>query len=105
MPQPTPEITVETFVARHRHGVTLDVRERMEYAYGHVPGAQLIPMGQVASRLVEIDRNKPVHVICATGNRSRAVTDFLVAAGFDAVSVAGGTQGWMESGQPVEVGL
>jgi rhodanese-related sulfurtransferase len=105
MPDPTPEITLETFVARHQDGVTLDVREAMEWAYRHVPGAVLIPMAKLASRLGELDRATPVHVICATGNRSKAMADLMVAAGFDAVSVAGGTRGWIESGRPVEVGL
>ena len=105
MSDQTPEISLETFVERQQDGVTVDVRERMEYADGHVPGAVLIPMGQLASRLGELDRSKPVHVICATGNRSKAIADLMVAAGFDAVSVAGGTRGWAESGHPVEVGL
>ena len=45
-----------------------------------------------------------MYVICASGNRSRAMADLLVAAGFDAVSVAGGTRGWLESGRALEVG-
>lgn len=101
----TPEVTLETYVATRNHGVTVDVRERTEYAYGHVPGALWIPMGQLASRLGELDRSKPVHVICATGNRSKAMADLLVAAGFDAASVVGGTQAWITAGHPVEVGL
>ena len=83
----------------------MDVRERGEYAQGHVPGALLMPMGQLPSRLGELDRSAPVHVICATGNRSRAMTDLLVAQGFDAASVAGGTRAWIVSGRAVEVGL
>ncbi len=70
-----------------------------------MPGAVLLPMDQLASRLGEIDRAARVHVICASGNRSRAMTDVLVAAGFDAPSVVGGTQAWIESGRAVEVGL
>lgn len=103
--QQTPEETLEQYVETRAAGVTVDVRERMEYAYGHVPGALWIPMGQLASRLGELDRSKPVHVICTTGNRSKAMADLLVAAGFDAVSVAGGTQAWIAAGHPVEVGL
>lgn len=105
MTAPTPEITLEIFAARRGEGVTVDVREKMEYAYGHVPGAVLIPMGQLASRLGELDRSRPVHVICATGNRSKAMTDLLVASGFEAASVAGGTHGWIACGHSVEVGL
>jgi rhodanese-related sulfurtransferase len=62
-------------------------------------------MGQLASRLGEVDRSARVHVICASGNRSKAMTDLLVAQGFDAVSVAGGTSAWIRSGRAVGVGL
>ena len=105
MSDQTPEISVEEYAAVSRTGVTIDVRERSEYTQAHVPGAILLPMSQLASRLAEIDRSARVHVICASGNRSRAMTDLLVASGFDAVSVAGGTRGWIESGRSVGVGL
>lgn len=105
MSHPTPEISLETYAAKREAGVTVDVRERAEYAQVHVPGAVLMPMGQLASRLDELDRSARLHVICASGNRSKAMTDLLVAAGFDAVSVAGGTRAWLESGRPVGVGL
>ena len=105
MPQPTPEISLEAYAAERDAGVTIDVRERAEYAQVHVPGAVLVPMGQLASRLDELDRTGRVHVICASGNRSKAMTDLLVAAGFDAVSVAGGTQAWIESGRSLGDGL
>lgn len=105
MSHQTPEISLEDFAAQHGDGTTVDVRERGEFAQGHVPGAVLVPMGQLATRLDEIDRSSRVHVICASGNRSRAMTDLLVAQGFDAVSVAGGTSAWIASGRPVAVGL
>ena len=101
----TPEISIEAYAAEREAGVTVDVRESVEYAQAHVPGAVLVPMGHLASRLGEIDRSTRVHVICASGNRSKAMTDLLVAAGFDAVSVSGGTRAWIESGRPVGVGL
>ena len=101
----TPEISVEAFAAEREAGTTVDVREKAEYAQAHVPGAVLLPMGQLASRLGELDRSARVHVVCASGNRSRAMTDLLVAAGFDAVSVTGGTQAWIQSGRAVGVGL
>lgn len=105
MTDQTPEISLEAYAAEQARGVTIDVRERAEYAQAHVPGAVLVPMGQLASRLGEIDRSARVHVICASGNRSKAMTDLLVAAGFDAASVAGGTRAWIESGRPVGAGL
>lgn len=101
----TPEISLEDYAAEREDGITIDVRERAEYAQAHVPGAVLIPMTQLASRLGEVDRSARVHVICATGNRSKAMADLLVAQGFDAVSVTGGTQAWIASGRAVGVGL
>jgi len=105
MTHQTPEISIEAYAAERHIGVTIDVRERAEFAQAHVPGAVLMPMGQLASRLDEIDRSRRVHVICASGNRSKAMTELLVAAGFDPVSVAGGTRAWISSGRAVEVGL
>lgn len=105
MSEQTPEISLEDYAAEHKTGVTIDVREHAEYAQAHVPGAVLMPIGQLGSRLAEIDPSARVHVICASGNRSKAMTDLLVAAGFDAASVAGGTSAWIESGRAVGVGL
>jgi rhodanese-related sulfurtransferase len=105
MSDQTPEISLEEYAAERDSGVTIDVRERAEYAAAHVPGAVLMPMGQLASRLAEIDRSARIHVICASGNRSRAMADLLVAAGYDAASIAGGTHAWIESGRSVGVGL
>jgi rhodanese-related sulfurtransferase len=102
----TPEIDIEQLDrARSDHSTVVDVREPVEYVAGHVPGAALIPMGQLSSRLDEIDKNHPVYVICASGNRSAAMTDVLVAAGYDACSVAGGTSAWARSGRRLETGL
>lgn len=105
MSRPTPEITIEEFAAAQANGTTVDVRERGEYVQAHVPGAVLVPMSQLASRLGELDRSHRIHVICQSGNRSKAMTDLLVAQGFDAVSVAGGTRAWIASGRAVGVGL
>jgi rhodanese-related sulfurtransferase len=101
----TPEIDVEELAATHERGILVDVREPDEYNAGHVPGATLIPMSQLANRMGEINRASPVFVICASGNRSSAMTDLLRGAGFDAVSVAGGTGAWARSGRPLEGGL
>ena len=101
----TPEIDIEEFAAARPSGLLVDVREPDEYAGGHVPGAVLIPMGQLADRVAEIDKAAPVFVICASGNRSSAMTDLLRGAGIDAVSVAGGTGAWERSGRALEEGL
>ena len=84
--------------------VVIDVRETGEYVAGHVPGALHLPMSRLTSRLDELDRTAPVHVICASGNRSGAMTDVLIAQGFDAIDVRGGTNAWTRSGRPLVTG-
>ncbi len=97
------EVSVDTAAEMIEGGAyALDVREREEFAGGHVPGAVNIPMGQLAGRLDEVDRDRPVVVICRSGNRSDAMADVLRAAGFDAVNMVGGTLEWIEAGRPVE---
>ena len=96
------DATLSQFAAAHADGaVVVDVREPGEYVSGHVPGAVLMPMGQLPSRLSELDRDRLVYVICATGNRSGAMASLLTRAGFDARSVSGGTIAWSQSGRPV----
>lgn len=99
------ECSLDTLIQHHPQGVTvLDVREPEEYVEGHVPGALLIPMGQVPDRMDEVPREGPVYVICASGRRSQTSAAQLEEAGFDAYSVAGGTSGWIERGQEVVTG-
>jgi rhodanese-related sulfurtransferase len=99
------EIDIEQFASANTSGTVVDVRERAEFASGHVPSARLIPMTHLASRMPELDRTRPVYVICATGNRSLAMSDLLRGADFDAYSVAGGTVAWARSGRTIEGGL
>ena len=100
------DIDVDELAARMAAGaVVVDVREPGEYAAAHVPGTRLIPMGELGARIDELERDRTIHLICATGNRSGAVSRALEQAGYDAVNVAGGTDAWMRSGRPVERGL
>ncbi len=100
------EVDLDTFAAAHADGaVVLDVRNPDEYEDGHVPGAVLIPLGELNDRQGEIPDGDPVYVICAVGGRSLQATKAMVGAGYRAVSVAGGTKGWIEQGRPVVTGV
>lgn len=102
MSDATPNIDVEQFAHAHAENATvIDVREASEYAGGHVPGARLVPMGQLPGHLDELNRDEPVYVICASGNRSAAMTDLLTQSGINAYSVSGGTTAWAGSGRPL----
>ena len=92
-----PEITPAEFVARRDRGETLtllDVREDWELAVASVPGIVHIPMGQVADRIGELERDKEVVVMCRSGRRSLEVARFLQQNGFRTVNLAGGILAW-----------
>ncbi|GAB79135.1 Rhodanese-related sulfurtransferase [Austwickia chelonae] len=100
------ECTIDDLARAHSEGATVvDVREPNEYAGGHVPGAMTAPLSRLAGHLSEIPSGGVVYVICASGNRSKAATTLLTNAGHDAVSVQGGTNGWIQSGRPVVHGM
>jgi rhodanese-related sulfurtransferase len=81
----------------------LDVRDPWEYAASHVPGAQLIPLGELESRVAEVPRDRAVLAICHSGSRSLAAAGFLRSLGYPDVSnIDGGTAAWIEKGFPVE---
>jgi rhodanese-related sulfurtransferase len=81
----------------------LDVREAWEYLAGHVPGAQLIPLGELEQRVSEVPRDHEVLAICHSGQRSLAAAGYLQQLGYTAVSnVDGGTAAWIERGYPTE---
>ena len=67
------------------NGLILDVREEAEYAFGHIEGAKSIPMGELESRLDELNKDQEIYVICRTGKRSDLAAQFLVKNGFTKV--------------------
>ncbi len=68
----------------------LDTRTPMEYSRGHVEGFVNIPVDELRERLLELDKTKPVYVICQSGLRSYIATRILMGNGFDAYNFAGG---------------
>lgn len=83
----------------------LDVREPDEWAAGHIEGATLIPLGELANRVAEVPSDRQVVVVCRSGNRSAQGRDVLLGAGLPSVtSMAGGMNDWSGSGKPVVTG-
>jgi rhodanese-related sulfurtransferase len=79
----------------------LDVRNPDEWQAGHAEGAAWIPMGELAERQEELPTDREIVVICKTGGRSAQVAKALLAAGYAAVNVAGGSEAWQSAGMPI----
>lgn len=100
-----PEIDVHELERRCAGGApVIDVREYHEYVEAHVPGAVLIPLGDLPDRVDELPTDRSVLVICASGGRSRRAAEFLRRQGVDAINVIGGTIAWVEAGKTTVVG-
>jgi rhodanese-related sulfurtransferase len=80
----------------------LDVRETYEWNEGHIPNATLIPLGTLSNKLASVPKDKPIVVVCRSGNRSQSGRDILLKAGFTNVtSMSGGMLAWEAAKLPV----
>ena len=68
----------------------LDTRTPREYSHGHVEGFINIPVDELRERIDELDKTKPIYVICQSGLRSYIATRILKGNGFDCYNFAGG---------------
>ena len=83
----------------------IDVREPAEFggALGHISGAKLIPLGELAKRAGEVSRDKPVVTVCRSGARSAQAVALLQKAGLSEVAnLAGGMLRWRADGCAAE---
>lgn len=74
----------------------VDVREPDEYAVGHIPGAKLLPLGEVCTRAEEIlpDKSATWLIYCRTGRRSAEAAQKLEKQGYTALYDLGGILSW-----------
>ncbi len=91
-------ITVQELKAKLDRGekiVLIDVREPWEYNICKIPGAQLIPLGTLATEYKKLDPNAEIVLHCHMGMRSMDATQFLLQQGFkNAKNLAGGINAW-----------
>ena len=79
----------------------LDVREPHELEISHLEGADLIPLGQLAARLSELDSAEDMVVFCKAGTRSARALELLASAGFRKVkNLKGGINAWAREVDP-----
>jgi rhodanese-related sulfurtransferase len=83
----------------------VDVREATEFETVRAEGAVLVPMSTFTERMNDLPKDRPILVICQSGNRSAAVTGHLLRNGWtDVANVTGGTGEWEKAGLPVRRG-
>ena len=88
-----------------RTALLVDVRDPNEFVAVRAPGAVLFPTSSFLLRFEELPRDRPLHVICASGSRSAAVAAWLLRNGWsDVHDVAGGMTAWLRAGLEVRRG-
>jgi rhodanese-related sulfurtransferase len=100
-PERTPA-EIHPQLARYR---VVDVREVEEWhgELGRIPGAALVPLGELEQRQDELRGDGPLLLVCRSGNRSGKACARLLELGFEApTNLAGGMLAWNEEGLPVE---
>ncbi|HTJ77102.1 MAG TPA: rhodanese-like domain-containing protein [Acidimicrobiales bacterium] len=90
-----------TVAARLDDVQLVDVRLDNEWDAGHIEGAVHIPEDDLAERVDELDRSRPVVTVCRAGTRSDHAAEWLRGEGFDAHSLDGGLLAWKWAGLPL----
>lgn len=101
------EITPQALEEKVRDVQVVDVREPSEFTgpLGHIPGAKLVPLGQLQARAGEMSRDRPIVTVCRAGSRSAQAFNLLRQSGFQNVAnLSGGMLRWRAEGFPVEGG-
>jgi len=92
------DITPRALAERLRRGDAIDlidVREPYEWRIARIDGARLVPLGQVGTKVSELDRSRDIVLYCHHGFRSLTAAEFLVARGFPRVwNLSGGIDRW-----------
>jgi len=89
-------------VVATQRGQAVDLRDRDEFAQGHIPGGVNVPEEELEDRLDELSKDLPVIVVCADGDRSGHVVGELRERGYEAASVRGGMQAWRGDDMPLQ---
>jgi rhodanese-related sulfurtransferase len=100
---PDIEVTPERASQLVSDGATfIDVRESYERDAGYIDGTRHIELERLASQAESIDRSVPVVFHCRLGVRSAMAASAFRVAGFDAYTLTGGIQAWVDAGLPIE---
>jgi rhodanese-related sulfurtransferase len=101
---PTLSTLQATQLINTRNPQIVDLRSSDDYAKGSLPNARNLPAGKIGERMVELKKDKPVLLVCATGTSAGRTAALLRSRGFSEVFVlAGGIAGWRDAGLPLRV--
>ncbi len=99
---PEIEVSAERAAELAAEGATfVDVREPYEREAGYIEGTRHIELERLASNAGTIDRDRPVVFHCRLGVRSAMAASAFRAAGYDAYTLTGGIQAWVDAGLPI----
>jgi rhodanese-related sulfurtransferase len=82
----------------------LDVRTPGEYKSGHIQGAELIPLNELASRIAQLPKGREIVCVCESGSRSSVAARHLQSQGYKVSNLRGGMGRWVSAGLPVKTG-
>lgn len=86
---------LQVILSENEDVLVLDVREAAEYAFGHIPSAQSLPLGDLEHKVKNFNKETAIYVVCRTGNRSDVVSQKLSELGFTSVkNVVPGMSEW-----------
>jgi rhodanese-related sulfurtransferase len=94
-------VPVATYADAPPVGALIDVRTPEEFAGGHLPGAQNVPLDAIESGTAVLPAG-PLVVVCASGKRSARAAATLARDGRSVTDLAGGTGAWVAAGLPLE---
>ncbi len=81
----------------------VDVREPNEYQINRIAGSELIPLGDIPKRYVDLNPDEEIVVQCKSGSRSARAADFLRSVGFKKVlNLKGGILDWIDKVDPTQ---
>jgi len=93
---------VATRLINQEHAQVIDVREKAEFKSGHIAGAKNIPVARLTEQDPQLDKDKPIIVVCRLGQRAQTCAAVLQKHGYENVLVlTGGVTAWRNDGLPL----
>lgn len=89
-------------LANREHGIFIDIRSPEQFKTGSIPQSRNIPSADLESKAASLPKNKPIILVCDTGQKTGAAVGTLRKLGFErVVSIQGGLRSWTQDGLPL----